>query len=390
MDKELKELMEKRSAALAEMKRLTEALHGKDGETRAFTSDELTAFNKAKEDVEKLNATIAVLNEQRAAALADSTPIPADGEKLTKEQIEERAFVDYIRSGAPIGIETRADSNFTKDTNGAVIPASIANKIIERVKTLSPLFSMASHYNVPGTLNIPYYDETSGTVTMAYSDEFSELESSSGKFISISLGGFLAGALCKVSKSLINNSQFDLLPYIVNKVAESIAAWIDGQLINGTTGKIEGLIGVKQIVTTAQANLITADSLIDLQDSVPDAYQAGAVWLMSAKTRSHIRKLKDGEGNYLLNKDATTKWGYSLFGKPVYIADAMPDMAAGKPAVYYGDFSGLAIKTSEAVNIEVLREKYATQHAVGIVAWLEMDAKIENAQKISVLKMAAK
>ncbi len=62
-------------------------------------------------------------------------------------------------------------------------------------------------------------------------------------------------------------------------------------------------------------------------------------------------------------------------------------MEAGKTAIYYGDFSGLAVKITEQINIEVLREKFATQHAIGIVAWLEMDAKMENAQKIAALKM---
>ena len=64
-------------------------------------------------------------------------------------------------------------------------------------------------------------------------------------------------------------------------------------------------------------------------------------------------------------------------------------MAASKTAVVYGDMSGLAVKVSEDINIEVLREKYATQHAVGVVGWIEIDAKIENQQKIAVLKMAA-
>lgn len=63
-------------------------------------------------------------------------------------------------------------------------------------------------------------------------------------------------------------------------------------------------------------------------------------------------------------------------------------MAAGKTVIYYGDFSGLAVKLSEDASINVLREKYATQHAVGVYAYMEMDAKIENAQKIACLKMA--
>ena len=67
----------------------------------------------------------------------------------------------------------------------------------------------------------------------------------------------------------------------------------------------------------------------------------------------------------------------------------MPKMAAGKTAIVYGDMSGLAVKISEGMNIEVLREIFATQHALGVVGWLEMDAKIEDEQKIAVLKMKA-
>lgn len=110
---------------------------------------------------------------------------------------------------------------------------------------------------------------------------------------------------------------------------------------------------------------------------------------MSRKTRKAIRKLRDGEGNYLLNRDYTARWGYVLLGKDVYISKNMSDMGANKKAVFYGDFSGLAVKISENAEIQVLREKYATQHAIGVCAYMEMDSKVENAEKIAVLKMAA-
>ena len=78
-----------------------------------------------------------------------------------------------------------------------------------------------------------------------------------------------------------------------------------------------------------------------------------------------------------------------ILGKDVYCSDAMPKMAAKATAVYYGDFSGLAVKVAEDANIEVLREKYATQHAVGVVAWMEIDTKVEDSQKIAKLTMAS-
>ena len=109
---------------------------------------------------------------------------------------------------------------------------------------------------------------------------------------------------------------------------------------------------------------------------------------MSPATRTAIRELKDNYGRYLLQDDISLPFGKSLLGKPIYVSDNMPDMEAGKVAIYYGDMRGLATKFSEDINIQVLREKYATQHAIGVVGWLEFDSKVEDVQKIAKVKMA--
>lgn len=377
-----KQLIEKRNALIEEMEKMVEAC---ETETRAFNEDESKRYEEITKELNDLDATLKAadeLDEKRSYQ-----PIEKPDKTKDRAELEERAFESYIRG--TLDLETRADVNLTKSDNGAVIPSSIANKIIEKVKEMSPLFAMATIYNVGGTLTIPSYDETTQKITMAYATEFTTLDSTSGKFTSISLTGFLAGARSLVSKSLVNNSQFDLVPFVVRKMAEAAAYWIENQLINGTTSKIDGLSKVTASVTAASATAVTADELIDLQETIPDVYQGGCIWVMSKATRTAIRKLKDGQNNYLLNKDATSRWGYTLFGKDVYISDNMPDMAAGKRAILYLDPTGLAVKMTETPSVEVLREKYADQHAIGVICWMELDSKVENAQKIAVLAMKA-
>lgn len=377
-----KQLIEKRNALIEEMEKMVEAC---ETETRAFNEDESKRYEEITKELNDLDATLKAaddLDEKRSYQ-----PIEKPDETKDRAELEERAFESYIRG--TLDLETRADVNLTKSDNGAVIPSSIANKIIEKVKEMSPLFAMATIYNVGGTLTIPSYDESTQKITMAYATEFTTIDSTSGKFTSISLTGFLAGARSLVSKSLVNNSQFDLVPFVVRKMAEAAAYWIENQLINGTTSKIEGLSKVAASVTAASATAVTADELIDLQETIPDVYQGGCIWVMSKATRTAIRKLKDGQNNYLLNKDATSRWGYTLFGKDVYISDNMPDMAAGKRAILYLDPTGLAVKMTETPSVEVLREKYADQHAIGVICWMELDSKVENAQKIAVLAMKA-
>lgn len=379
----LKKLMEQRAQLKAELDGILETVKT---EERAMTDEENTKFEELEGKIKNLDRTIKA--EERARDLNLNVVDDKKKEELRAEEIaeqEERAFANYIRG---VVSEERAE-NLTAGDNGAVIPSTIANKIIEKVYDICPIYQLATRYNVGGTLSIPYYDESAGTVEMAYATEFEELTSTSGKFLSIELKGFLAGALSKISKSLVNNSQFNITNYVINKMAQSISRWIEKELLNGTADKIDGISKAKQVVTAAAETAITGDELIELQETVPDVYQPGCIWIMNKATRTAIRKLKDNDGNYILNKDMTAKWGYTLFGAPVYCSDNMPKMAAGKTAVVYGDMSGLAVKVSEDMNIEVLREKFATQHALGVVGWLEMDAKIEDEQKIAVLKMKA-
>lgn len=380
MDK-FKKLREQRAAFAKEMQ---DILDKAESEERAMNEEESSRFDELEGKIKDIDHTIKA--EERARDLILNVVDDKKKEELRaeeKEAQEERAFENYIRG---VVSEERA-SNLTSGDNGAVIPSSIANKIIKKVIDICPIYQLATRYNVGGTLSIPYYDETTTAITMAYATEFTELESNSGKFKSIELKGFLAGALTKVSKSLVNNSQFDIVNFVINQMAENIAKWIENELLNGTENKIDGISACKQVVTAAAATAITPDELIDLQETVPDVFQPGCIWIMNKATRTAIRKLKDSDGDYILNKDATAKWGYKLFGADVYCSDNMPKMAAGKVAIAYGDMSGLAVKVSEDMNIEVLREKFATEHAIGVVGWLEMDAKIENEQKIAVLKM---
>lgn len=377
----LKALIELRNAKLEEMKSMTKAAVD---ETRAMTDEEDGAFKALEAEVRSLDSMIERAKAVEGMGMAPVEEPAAAGEEKAEERdglnmAEVRSLAAYIR-------DERA-GELSKTDNGAIVPKTIAAAIIKKVRDISPIYSMATHYNVKGTLAIPYYDETSGAVTVAWADEFTDLESKSGKFATIDLTGYLAGALTKMSRSLLNSQDFDLVSFVIDDMAEKIAQFLEKAIIDGD--KVNGLKGVTAKVTAASQTAVTADELIQLQDTVKDVYQGGCIWVMNPATRTALRQLKDGNGRYLLQDDITAPFGHTLLGKPVYVSDAMPAMAASKAAVYYGDFSGLAVKSVEEPNIQVLHEKYATQHAVGIVGWLEFDAAVQDAQRLAKLEMGA-
>ncbi len=385
----LKALTEQRAEKQTEMETL---LNTVKAEERAFTEDENELFKKLESEIGLINETISAITKGRELT-EEPAPEEAEEEKKEEEEMkeneeralqEEKAFESYIRG---VVLEERADVNLTKGDNGAVIPVTIAKKIIKQVYDICPILEKSTKYNIKGKLEIPYYSETADAkVNMAYATEFKSLESNVGKFASIELTGHLAGALAKISKSLVNNSDFNIVNEVINIMSESIALFVENELINGTDGKVTGLDkGVKLVVTAESANAITADEIIKTKRKVKQKFQKNAVWLMSPETLTAISLLKDANDRYLLQDDITSDFGYTLLGKPVYETDNMKDIGVGNTAIFYGDLSGLATKFTEEVEMEVLREKYADQHAIGVVAWMEFDAKVEDAQKISKL-----
>lgn len=385
-----KALVEKKNDLIT---RAEEILNDAETNKRELTDAEAQELAEIRDDVRKIKEALEIheeikdeKKELKEDAIEEAKEAEVAKEEAKKAEAEERAFEEYVRG---VVMNKRSGNELTKGANGAIIPTTIANKIIAMVYDICPILDKSTKYNVKGKLVVPFYDEGTTAITVAYAKEFEELTSHVGSFDKIELDGFLAGTLTLISHSLINNQNFPLVDFIVEEMAYAIKRFIENELLNGTEDKIEGLSGVTVGITAAATTAITADEVVRLHDAIKDDFQNGAMWIMSPATRTALRTLKSSTGYYLLNDDVSSPFGTTLLGKPVYVSDNMPDMEAGKVAIYYGDMSGLATKFSEDMNIEVLREKYATQHAVGVVGWLEFDSKVENAQKIAKLTMKA-
>lgn len=379
----IKALIEKRAALLEEAQGMINTC---ENEARALNEDESVKYAEIFEEVRKLNETIEAANKLNAVESPEVRQ--AEEVEVDVEKEEYRAFEAYVRGNAA---EIRAN-NLTPATSpasgGALIPTTIANKIIAKVYDICPILEQSTKYNVKGKLQIPYYDESSTAITVAYQQEFVDIQSNVGAFTTIDLTGYLAGAMALISRSLINNAQFDIVNHIINYMAYAIKRFIEGEMIHGTSGSVAGLSGITTSVTTASATAITADEVVKLHDAVKDDFQDGAIWIMSPATRTALRLLQDVNHHYLLNDDISSPFGATLLGKPVYVSDNMDDIATGKTTIIYGNPAGLATKFNEEISIEVLRERYAPQHAVAVIAWFEFDAKVENQQAFAKLVQA--
>lgn len=374
-----KELLEKIADCQDKMNTIVETAKA---ENRALTEDEVNQFNAAETEAKNAQATVDAMDKV-SNMQAPTIIVP---EEVDPEQEAVKEFCQMVRTGKVFQTDT------TKGDNVAVIPKTIVNKVIDRVKDICPIFNMAERYNVKGKLSIPFVDAANDNIAMGFATEFSALTATASKLLTVDLEGFLAGVLVTLSKSLANNSNIDIEGFIVNKMANAYAAFVESEVINPSdpVNKVTGLYNVTQIKTTASASAITADELIEAQDMLKAPFQSNAAWIMNPETLTALRQLKYATtGEYILTPDYRAGFGNLLLGKPVYVSDAVEKIATGKPVIYYGDFhQALALQVSEEFEVQTLNELYATQHAIGFVGYTEFDAKVQNQQAVANITMA--
>ncbi len=369
----LKKLHEKKAALAAQMEALVSTA---DTEERAMSAEESGRFDALEEEIRGIDATIAAAQRVRSAEMPapNSTTDP-------DEAMEERAFCDWVIGRVT---EERA-GNLTQGVNGSIVPTTIANRIITTVKDTVPFLQFADVTYTNGKLSVPVYGETSSDMVVAsYVDEGTAPTANVGKFSTIDLTGYVISALALLSNKLKDNTDVDVSGFIVEQVARAIAEKLETEFINGTTGKITGILSCTNVVTAAATAAITYDELVSVKHGLKQRYRKNARWIMNPSTYTTLCKLKDSNGQPYFKGDE-----YKILGLPVHESDSMPEIAAGAKAIVCADLTGYSIKATKKVEIKLLREAYAIQNMTGVLAFAEYDGNVTDNQKIVVFALKA-
>lgn len=376
----MKKLLEKRNALLDEMDSI---LKPAKEEVRALNDEENGRFEAIKVEIAAIDKTMKADEESRSFDKTKIIKGQTEEEKRALEvEKEERAFVDYIREGRATGGLAVAGQN------GITIPLSISQKIVDKVVNMSNLISKVTVINATGDLSVPVTDFTQ--ITAGYITEFATITNSNGAFSNIVLKNNVIGALSLIGRSMINRADFDVLGYVVNQVAKALQYFIEGELIKGTggAGKLNGLAQIAGGQTQLGNTTLVIDTaeLVNLQLKLPQVYQGTAEWLMHPSTLAYIQGLKSTTGQFLMGNTLSEDGKYMLLGRPVNLSDLMPVIGVNALQIFFGDYSGLWVKMTKNVEMDVLREKYADVYAYGIIAALECDSAIIEPQKIVAYK----
>ena len=394
------ELREKRSKAWEAAKAFLDSHRTEKG---TLTTEDDVTYTKMEKEIEDLGREIARL-ERRDALDAElnkpvNTPImgsPMSGienEKKGRASDEyKRNFWNAMRMQGDPHIIRNALQEGTDSEGGYLVPDEFERTLVKALEEENIFRKLAKVIQTSsGDRKIPVVT-THGSAT--WLDEEEQLTESDEVFGQTSLSAHKLGTFIKVSDELLNDSVFDLESYISSEFARRIGhkeeeAFFTGDGSGKPTGIFAASGGADVGVTSAAAAALTADELIDLFYSLRSPYRKKAVWVMNDSTVKAIRKLKDGNGQYLWQPALTAGTPDTILNRPVYTSSYVPAIAAGAKTIAFGDFGYYWIADRQGRSFKRLNELFATTGQVGFMATQRVDGKLILSEAVKVLQQKA-
>ena len=394
------ELREKRAKAWEAAKAFLDSHRNDKG---VLSAEDDAAYTRMEQEITDLGKEIARLERQEALEAELNRPVnkpltgkPMSGKEETKTgraTDEYRSnFWNMMRSKAPMPSVVNALQIGTDSEGGYLVPDEYERTLVEALEEENVFRQLARVIQTSsGDRKIPVV-ATKGTAS--WIDEEGAYTESDDSFGQVSIGAYKLATLVKVSEELLNDSVFDLEAYISREFARRIGNKEEEAFFTGDgTGKPLGVLaatgGAEIGVTAASATAFTADEVFDLFYSLKAPYRKNAVFLMNDSSVKALRKLKDGNGQYLWQPSLTAGTPDMLLGRPVYTSAFMPAMAASAKSILFGDLSYYWVADRQGRSFRRLGELYATTGQVGFLASQRVDGKLILPEAVKVLQQKA-
>ena len=280
----------------------------------------------------------------------------------------------------------------TDTEGGYLVPDEFERTLIEALEEENIFRQLATIINTSsGDRKIPVV-ATKGSASWV--DEEGAIPEADDAFGQVSIGAYKLATIIKVSEELINDSAFNLEQYIAKEFGRRIGVKEEEAFFVGDgTGKPTGIFnatgGAGVGITTASATAITIDEIMDLFYALKSPYRKNAVFITNDATVKSIRKLKDGNGQYLWQPSVTAGQPDTILNRPLKTSVYVPGIAAAAKTIAFGDFSYYWVADRQGRSFQRLNELYAATGQVGFKATQRVDGKLILAEAVKVLQMKA-
>jgi HK97 family phage major capsid protein len=379
----LKTLQEQRGEALAEIQRLRDVITTED---RDFSADERSAWEASNSHYDQLSDRIAIIERTRTLE-ADKpvidVPAKADAPDYRSMLMSSREIdIPLMRSAPRTVAEARANSTTVDSEGGYLVPTTLGAAVEVALLEFGGVREVSTviRTETGAQIDLPTVDDSSSNGSVE--GENDGLATSDVTFGVKSLNAYkVSSDLVKIPFELLQDSAFDLASLLGRLLGERIARNSSALYTTGSgSSTVNGVVTASTAgVTAAGVAAITSDELIDLYHSVGRAYRRNGTWMMADSTAKYVRKLKDGDNQYLWQPGLSMGLPDTLFGAPVVTNDDMAALATGNKTVLFGDFSRYYIRDVGAVRLIRLNERFADNDQIAWVAILRTDGELADA-----------
>lgn len=390
------ELREKRAKLWDSTKAFLDSKRNDNG---LLSAEDTETYEKMEADVVNLGKEIDRLERQAALDLelsrATSSAIRNNPNANVHEEKTGRASNEYVKAfwnamRNKNGFEINNALQVGTDSEGGFLaPDEFEKILIESLEEQNIFRQLANIITTSsGDKKIPV---VAGKGTASWVDEEGIITESDDSFGQVSIGAYKLATMIKVSEELLNDSVFNLENYIAKEFARRIGAKEEEAFFIGDgTGKPTGIFnatgGAQLGVTAASATAITLDEIMDLFYSLKSPYRKNSVFVMNDATVKAIRKLKDGNGQYIWQPSITAGTPDTILNRPVKTSAYVPTIASASKSIAFGDFSYYWVADRQGRAFKRLNELYAATGQVGFMATQRVDGKLILPEAIKVLQ----
>ena len=394
----IQELREKRASVWESAKKFLDEHRQENG---LISPEDNATYEKMEQEVVDLGREVERLERQemmdRELSAATSKPLASRPEKMMEERTGrasdayKSAFWGAMRNKMNPSVHNALQVG-TDSEGGFLVPDEYENQLIQALQEANVLRNLCNVITTSyGDRKIPVVASHGSAVWM---DEEAAFNESDDAFTQVTLSAYKLGTMLKVSDELLNDSYFNLEAYIAAEFARRIGAAEEEAFLTGNgsskpTGLLHTTGGASLGVTAASATAIIIDEVLDLYHSLKSSYRKNATFLVNDATIKAIRKLKDGQGQYLWQPSVQAGTPDTILNRPVITSQFMPVAAAGEKTILFGDFKYYWIADRQGRIFKRLNELYAANGQVGFLASQRLDAKLILPEAIKVLQQKA-
>ncbi|WP_026523297.1 phage major capsid protein [Butyrivibrio sp. MB2005] len=396
------ELMEKRAKAWNAAKEFLDT-HSDNGSM--VSAEDAATYDRMEKEVTDLTKDIERLQRQeqidKMMNMPTSEPItgkPGKAGDVSDEKVGtasnayKKVFWDNIRKRNYYDVEDVLSVG-TDANGGYLVPDEYERKLLDTLQDEN-FFRHIAHVirTNNGTHTIPV---VASHGTAAWMDENGLYPESEDTFDQVTLDAYKLGTAIKVSEELMNDSVFDLESYIATEFARRIgAAEEEAFLVGDGKKKPEGVFtkvtAGKAVTEIADATKFSFDDIMDLFHSLRSVYRNKAQFILNDTTIKAIRKIKDNNGTYIWQPSVQVGQPDTILNRPYKTSIYAPELAAGKTAILFGDFSYYWIADRKGRSFKRLNELYAANGQIGFLASERVDGKLILPEAVKGLSVKAK